>query len=766
MLMDLFNIYARIGLDSRQFDQGIAQAKSKGRSFSATMAVVSKDVDKSFLSNIESGLKMVKTISDIIKAHQTVGKAVNTAITFFTGLTTATKAQTAATIKLNTAMKANKIGLVIAGLVALTSAIVTFVRWTQRETEEQKALRIERERLIASTDELIGASQRSASAQKERIAAFEIENDVVNELITRFRYLYDADRSSMSVRAEMANVVDLLNASVTGLNLTYDTENDLLSKGYEAILRKVDAQQEQMKLAIAQERQFKLLTEQMQLERERIIIYEELKKAQEAFKVASEGHYGTAATMRAVFADYYDAIEELTCAYNRLDEQLDKNKTEMKYWTGFAVSAMKDFANTTEEVMQKVAEAMRNEAIAQAMDSLAGKYEAVRNAARQMFSAMSNETEMSLEEVESNLKNNIGVTTRWGEDIATLSKAAGEGLYQGFVDYLESLGIDSADKIRMFVQGLDNDPEGVHRIAELFKKSGEASIQALANAYGLDESVVREAAALADATATTLRQELEAAGFDNMGKKVVTSFANAIDEHNFLAADAVARMMSRAKGAAKKELDARSPSRVFQYFARMTVKGYADEISKKSVDAVKAIKAMMAKVAGATESTKIFTSIEDELPQLVTIFDASFLNITQIVVKHQTMMSRKAIDIIQRMMRQMDDFLRLEGFNTGRNFFRALGEGLISEEANLLHKALATAQAIRDSFKDDGSANLTSHAEDFSCLLPKSFASEYKHDNGRGGDTIIQHFHGVTEKATGYAAYRGYQKASLALGRS
>jgi len=29
------------------------------------------------------------------------------------------------------------------------------------------------------------------------------------------------------------------------------------------------------------------------------------------------------------------------------------------------------------------------------------------------------------------------------------------------------------------------------------------------------------------------------------------------------------------------------------------------------------------------------------------------------------------------------------------------------------------------------------------------------------GNTIVQHFHGVKEKETGYAAYRAFQKAEL-----
>ena len=109
----------------------------------------------------------------------------------------------------------------------------------------------------------------------------------------------------------------------------------------------------------------------------------------------------------------------------------------------------------------------------------------------------------------------------------------------------------------------------------------------------------------------------------------------------------------------------------------------------------------------------------------------------------------------------MDAILRTDGRNIGRNFFRALGEGLIDEEAGLISRANSTAAAIRAAF---------SSADSASSFAPSSFASAssmYIPDSvlapAEPHVIVNQNFYGVREEKTAYQAYRAAQRVAWGI---
>jgi len=814
--IEIHNFQARIGLNTTEFDQGMQRAKDHVRSFgdefgkaiaegtaaaetslSGMGSVFTDAID--FMSRFKDAtdkvvlvLKALDTAEKVSKNIKTLtdalSKGVSKGIDFKGGLegaaASAGKAKTAkglltgAQLKLNAAMKANKIGLIVAGIAVLGTAISGIIRWFNRETEAAREVRLENERLIEGVDRLTEAAQRSADSHEQKVMRMENEVNASRNLLERISELNSNEDKTVEQRAKMANYVQILNDSMEGLNLQYDMETGLLNKTVDAIKMQIDAREGQMRAQIAQERQIELLREQMEMERKQAELRERITELYE------KGAYTEIRERGLVIASVHEhqsAIDELEEAYNELTDVLYDNAGQSEYWRDVVVrsvmdaeSGVKSYADIAEYEMARAAKAAEVMAQAQetALKSLAREYESVRNAARQMFSAMSNETEMTLGEVEGNLRNNIDVTQQWGLDVARLGEAAGEGLYQGFVDYLSELGIDSADKIRMFVNGLDYDPEGVHRIAELFRESGEASIEAIANAFGLDKSVVREAADLAQNTGDTLRRELEEAGFPEMGLMVVRGFSDGIAQNRHFAEAASRQMALDVVRAASEPLEIRSPSRVFRYLAEMSVQGFAGGIGRNAAKAVIAVKNMGKKILNASKEIELPAIIDDiekkydnsaaaeMLEEKVSLFNDNFSRIVEIVTSKLDDMSHKSQEIIWRMMSKIDTFLRREGFNTGINFFRALGEGLISEQANLLQQSLFTANLIRAAFD----ARPASFAGSFvttaafsGALQSRSFGAEMQ-----SAPTIKQYFYGVREEKTAYQTQRAAQQA-LAL---
>jgi len=159
-------------------------------------------------------------------------------------------------------------------------------------------------------------------------------------------------------------------------------------------------------------------------------------------------------------------------------------------------------------------------------------------------------------------------------------------------------------------------------------------------------------------------------------------------------------------------------------------------------------------------------AIEESLILKVVMFGEKFEEIKDIIIGVFEDLSRKAQDILRRMMSDIDSFLRSSGFLAGRNFFRAIGDGLIAEEGRLMAEAMRVADALVDIFRArqqeaTGMRAFSMSGAEFAYSMGDFV--RLPHDESGvnlGGDTIVnQNFYGVKEKETAFQAYRAAQKA-------
>lgn len=154
-----------------------------------------------------------------------------------------------------------------------------------------------------------------------------------------------------------------------------------------------------------------------------------------------------------------------------------------------------------------------------------------------------------------------------------------------------------------------------------------------------------------------------------------------------------------------------------------------------------------------TIADEMFCGLGNKTEEAKEMFHKNFSQIQKTVIAILTSMSTKAQTIIRKMTSLIDMHLTTDGRTIGRNFFRALGEGLIDEQAALLSKALSVAAQIRAAFSQNNYSGFGAFTADISHGLFEDFSST-------SGAVVNQYFYGVREQETAYQAYRAAQKVA------
>ena len=233
---------------------------------------------------------------------------------------------------------------------------------------------------------------------------------------------------------------------------------------------------------------------------------------------------------------------------------------------------------------------------------------------------------------------------------------------------------------------------------------------------------------------------------------------------------------------AKRALDINSPSMVFahevgQPIAQGVELGIGQGAPDSFADAFLAIREAL------SQSEQ---DVADSLANKVQMFADGFEEIRRGTLDIMEQLRRSLVELMQRTQRdvmhivqqlttEMGNHLRTQGHAIGQNFFQALGEGLIAEQANLMARAMGVADAIVEVFR------MRSIVGEFGPIFPNwgsgsipVFPHATAHAGARGfyqaaqpqviEHSITQNFYGIRERETGYQAYRAFQKAELARG--
>lgn len=146
---------------------------------------------------------------------------------------------------LNAAMLANPAMLVVAGVAALTAALVVFAKHQLEATKEQRDS-------IKAMDEVSRSTKEMRSTMEESAATTEAEGVRVDKLVSRLKELQSKTELTASEQAEMQRTVAQLNNVMPGLNATIDTQTGKLAGNTDEIMSNIDAWQKNYETQLKQ----------------------------------------------------------------------------------------------------------------------------------------------------------------------------------------------------------------------------------------------------------------------------------------------------------------------------------------------------------------------------------------------------------------------------------------------------------------------------------------------------------------------------------
>ena len=279
---------------------------------------------------------VVTTVATVVKAAHTAGASALSRVTAaLTGnlfkentmlaaktvaegaATAATTAHTTAQVALNTAMKANPVGLAVAGATALIGVIVALCIATNKDTEAEKANRLALEASAKANKELKESLEASKKAREESTSSVVSEYTHLEALYSELEALTDANgKISEAEKGRAEYIINTLNEALgTEIDLTKDMTvayGDAKDKIYELI----EAKKAEALADVYKEDYTNALKEQ--------------KNAQEALSEAQRSGAETAAAVAAAEKEYAEAIAAEAKAKEKLDEALRNSPNDVE----------------------------------------------------------------------------------------------------------------------------------------------------------------------------------------------------------------------------------------------------------------------------------------------------------------------------------------------------------------------------------------------------------------------------------------------------
>ena len=509
----------------------------------------------------------------------------------------------------NAAMLANPIGLIIAGVAALAAGIAFLVIKMRKKSEEAQRLADDTKRLREETDALNDSVRDSANAHESKASSIEAEIGANRNLLSTLKELIAADDGSATSRQRVAAQVAILNESMSDLNLQYDTETGLLNQTIDSIEALIETRAEQARAAAAQARAVEIAREQIIVEEQRTRVLNRMKEAEEAGLHVVErrvrGHHGQLMTITESSEAYLDltkqleeleaqnkeleqsfeyvsqvivdttrvvenstdtivdSLEEQKTAFDEAKEKYGQFSREAREAFEAAVDSGEIWCERTIELYRAASDHAEDhrQKVATAMDGLGAEYERVRDRASDAFGVMSEKVSVSMKQATENILENTRLITEQAENTATaMTRAMEMGVDEGVLRKLEEM----ADKGPGYAAMLANASDAEFKqLIDAWDASAKASVDAVATRFGTDQSVVAEAASLADSATQSLRQQLDAANIENMGSNIASALAAGITSNTLQAAETAKRMGMSIDEYARLALGIASPSKTF-----------------------------------------------------------------------------------------------------------------------------------------------------------------------------------------------------------
>lgn len=355
--------------------KAVQEAKEDG-----TLAEIADTVAKSLKTLIDLLVSAAKFIYEYraeiaagtaaliaFKAAMSISNIVIVLINAFKTLKGVQDAATASQIAFNTAAAANPYALLVAGVVALTTALATLAICSEDSIDQfyeeidaiEKAAE-ETNKAVKSYNELKESIESSTEARKKTIEDIEAQHGGYQKMIDRLYELDSQTKLNNADQAEMKSIVEQLQQAIPGLNIAIDKQTGHIISSKDALEEWVNASEKFQKAQAAIKGQTEAYTELTKLEVEASHLQEQLEEDKrkeeeihaERRKLQKEldDIYANPSAYDDAESDRFDKIDELNSKIAQLsDEALVYHESQRK-----TEKAMADLADKTKIVSDEI----------------------------------------------------------------------------------------------------------------------------------------------------------------------------------------------------------------------------------------------------------------------------------------------------------------------------------------------------------------------------------------------------------------------------
>lgn len=451
---------------------------------------------------------------------------------FLSFISTATVAE-GATLTLGTAFAS----LSTAGIAVAVGALIGFVSWLSRETDEQKKAREASEKHKESikklNDEVAQGKERYEDHRRE-IKATADENE---KLVKKIDELSFVQKKTASQKKELAAATQMLNNNVSGLNIVYDKATGSINMTADAIRKQIEVTKQSAESEAASQRLVEIAKQKLEVEDKIADVKSKLRDAEEKLGESASNSTIKEVALKKVREEAGKQLSDLEGSLKSLESQYEETSNTAVKSAEASAQAVEDASGrqiltweTMNENQRKLVEDMRSQ------------YEALKGDVQNAFQAIEQQTVVSVDQMIANLQTNIEAVESWSNDLTTLAQ---RGLDQGLIEQLRQAGPKAAAQVHALVEASDEQLQTLNgKLNEAGAKGKEGFLRGL-RATGAE--LAPEVQTMVTAIGDEFRAALQAAGFDVKAREIPEKVGEGITSNIASAAQAMSGIAEAAK---------------------------------------------------------------------------------------------------------------------------------------------------------------------------------------------------------------------------
>lgn len=361
------------------------------------------------------------------------------------------KLTTLAQLGFNAAMKANPIGMIIAGVTALAGVLTFLNKKLTEQSAAQRKANEEAEDMANRNEDLIKSSQKLAESYKENTAEAKTNANEAQRMVKGLKEIENSSKSAEEKQFLLAKGVKELNEKYPELNVQLDETGTALATTTEEI----DAQVKAMQAAAEEKAMSDYLSELYTKQTEQTMALEETKKKMEEME-------STGSNMQKTL---FGLGQKQTEEYTKLKDTYANLKTELDQ-TGGRVESFQEKLKVKNETLfkaQQAAEAERN-----ALDKLKEKFQTTSDSVSK-FAQLNEKDQEKIRKDIAKTAETYGVSM--DDIIQTMDRLQiSFDELKGLYKVADDLGV-SVDLIHDHMKNLDitlEEFQGIYKLAEEF----------------------------------------------------------------------------------------------------------------------------------------------------------------------------------------------------------------------------------------------------------------------------------------------------------